>query len=570
MTKEIEESSKITSRPAHDMTDPYLSQFICPFERFLWARRFERMDMTPPEPTERIEDKYLLPICTVVNAHALRLGGPTLECVAFEAKDRLYSGDLDAEWRKLYDPFPADWSEVHQAFCITAFAVRPPGTLKPEYFDPRASHYVIHLPEAINRMVEDLRTLALSYNCPFGILTDEITSVVIMARYYRTRELDSLCCQAVPVEQHPVRYLLGALIHGIGYPQGLYANGLWPTLLRRGTVPQVVPTVPDLDDAIKNRLTFQDWDHYVLQHSREEWEMFKEWKNTLLGQALLRPVTTGDILTGSGSREFASLHFTMRSPFPKLELPQETFSAVTRWSRTRSQRADQILRTCCNRATLGDFSFVVTNIRRSGDNSFSQVFYGTLDGMGREADSCESPWDSLNSAYGLEPAIEVAQKEEAVYNRMGNLQGSLIPHYYGIYLFQLPDGGRAWGLLMEVIDAPSLLEADAKSWSKDAQIDFVLRMRHAFKAFRYAGVQHGDEHPRNVLCPQIRQAPDNAPEIVLVDFGRARLWLEDSDGTPASYPGSWPLTGFGGVLEAAGIDDDILYKYWEPIQDEER
>ncbi|EMD39312.1 hypothetical protein CERSUDRAFT_122712 [Gelatoporia subvermispora B] len=446
----------------------------------------------------------------------------------------LHSGDLDAEWRKVYDPFPADWSEVHQAFCITAFA--PPGTLKPEYFDPRASRYVLHLPEAINRMVEDLRTLALSYNCPFGILTDEITSVVIMARYYRTR-----------------------------YPQGLYANGLWPTLLRRGTVPQVVPTVPDLDDAIKNRLTFQDWDHYVLQHSREE---------------------TGDILTGSGSHEFASLYFTVRSPFPKLKLPPETLSEVTRWSRPRSQRADQILHGYCNRATLVHFSFVVTNIRRSGNNSFSQVFYGTLDGsteplclklyderffpVGREADSCESPWDSLNLAYGLEPAIEIAQKEEAVYNRLGNLQGSLIPHYYGIYLFQLPDGGRVWGLLMEVIDAPSLLEADTKSWSKDSQIDFVLRMRHAFRAFRYAGVQHGDEHPRNVLCPQIRQAPDNAPEIVLVDFGRARLWLDDSDGTPASYPGSWPLTGFGGVLEAAGIDDDVLYKYWEPIQDEER
>ncbi|EMD33113.1 hypothetical protein CERSUDRAFT_57406 [Gelatoporia subvermispora B] len=436
-------------------------------------------------------------------------------------------------------------------------------------------------------MVDDLKELALDYNAPYGILTDEFSSVVFKIRCRRLRNgLDPLYCQSVPAEQHPVRYLLGALIHGIGCPQGLYADGLWPTLLRRGAFPRVVPTVRDLDDAIKNRDTFQDWDQYVLQHSREEWELFKEWKNTLAGQARLRPINSGDILVCSGRREFASLHFTMRSPFPPLEVPPETLSAITRWSRPRSREADRILHSHCDSAITDGFSFTVTNIRRSGDNSFSQVFYGTLNGieaklclklyderlfpLGREANSYESPWGSINSADGLEPAIEVAQKEEAAYHRLRSLQGCLLPHYYGIYLFQLPDGGRAWGLLMEVIDAPSLLEANAKSWPRDVQIDFVLRMRHAFRALRYAGVGHGDEHPRNVLCPHIWQAPNNDPEIVIVDFGRAELWLEYSDGTPASYTGSWSLIGFGAVLRAAGIEDEVLYKYWEPIQDEER
>ncbi|EMD33088.1 hypothetical protein CERSUDRAFT_87415 [Gelatoporia subvermispora B] len=492
----------------------------------------------------------------------------------------LSSGGPDTNWRKVSDPLPEDWSKVHQAFCVTSFM--PPGTMKPDYFELHASDYVLHLPETIIRMVDDLRDLARDYNAPYGILTDEVSSVVFKIRHHRLRNgLDPLYCQAVPVEEHPVRYLLGALIHGIGCPQGLYADGLWPTL-RRGAFPRTVPTVRDLDDAINNRHAFQDWDQYVLQYSREEWELFKEWKSTLAGQARLRPIRTGDILVCSGSREFASLHFTMRSPFP----PLESLSAITRWSRPRSREAERILHTQCDSTITDGFSFTVTDVRRSGDNSFSQVFYGTLNEseaklclklyderffpLDREANSHESPWGSINSADGLESVIEVAQKEEAAYDRLCNSQGSLIPHYYRIYLFQLPDGARAWGLLMEVIDAPSLLEANAKSWPKDVQVDFVLRMRHAFRALRYAGVGHGDEHPRNVLCPQIRQAPHNAPEIVIVDFGRAELWLEDSGGTPASYTGSWSLVGFGGVLRAAGIDDEVLYRYWEPIQDEER
>ncbi|EMD33118.1 hypothetical protein CERSUDRAFT_126288 [Gelatoporia subvermispora B] len=444
------------------------------------------------------------------------------------------------------------------------------------------------LPEHINRMVDYLRESALAHNAPLGVLTDETMSVVIKVRYYRTLDRsDVVYREVVPVDKHPVRYILGALIYTIGYFLHLYTGGRSASHVYHGSLPQTVPTIESLVDATASRRAFTDWDLYVMQRSRKEWELFVQWKSVLAERARARPITNGDTLSCADPRNFKDLHFTLRSHLPKMELPPESVTAIKRWVRPRDAHTDSLRRHASE--TGNKLAFVVPEVKRSGDDAYSQVFFGTLQGSTtrlclklyderrfpptEDDDDPDYIGDPSLKLLDLEYAVEVARKEEAAYDRMSDLQGSLIPHYYGIYLFQLPDGAQVWGLLMEAIEAPSLLKVDVKTWSDDVQIDYdakVVRMRHAFRALRYAGVDHGDDHARNVLCPQIRCADVSAPEIVIIDFGRSSLWLLDGDGAPALYTGVYPYVGLGSVLKRAGIKQEILDKYWEPIQDEER
>ncbi|EMD33112.1 hypothetical protein CERSUDRAFT_76811 [Gelatoporia subvermispora B] len=590
VTVQQAKSQKLISRRGARMSNPRVGHFTRPLQSLLWSRRFERIDMPAVLPNSSILDKYIAPVCRVINDHALRYGSPALECAAFDTmpgqESQVFGIGLshsDAPWRDFCDKIPNKWTGVKQAFCISVFA--PPGILRQEYFDLEGEDRVMQLPDHINRMVDDLREVALAVNAPLGLLTDETMSVVIKVQYFHAMDkLDIVYREVIPLDMHPVRYILGALVHNIGFSQRIFSGGRCSPPVYRASLPRTIPTMGSLADALASRRVFADWDIFVMQRSRQEWELFLQWKSVLAEQAHARPIMSGDTLTCVDPREFKDMYFTMRSPFPKLELPLETVAAVQRWFRPRHICIDNLLRQ--SSAAGHKFSFVINEDRRTGDNFYSQVFFGSLKGsktrlclklyderrfppIGADDDP-EFVGNPSHRLQNLEYAVEVARKEEAAYDRLSDLQGSLIPHYYGIYLFQLPDGAQALGFLMEAIEAPSLLKVDVTVWSDDVQIDYVVRMRQAFRALRYAGVDHGDDQARNVLCPQIHPANISAPEIVIIDFGRASLWLLDGDGAPAVYRSGHTIVGLGMMLENVGIKREILDTYWDPLQDEER
>ncbi|OCH91447.1 hypothetical protein OBBRIDRAFT_803301 [Obba rivulosa] len=390
-------SSELISRPASPMTDPYISSFIIPFEILLRRRRFERLNAKPR--AHRKTSTYFRYATGSIYTRKI------MEAQAWSARFLLpsrtgswmfgigiSSPDITLPWHNFGDRVLGDWEKVRQAFCIAIFAA--PGTLRAEYFKVSPEDFSTHLPEHVNRMMDDLRELAFAHNAPLGLLTDETIMVVIKVQYSRFLDKsDIIYCEAVPVEKHPVRFLLA---------------------------------------------------------SEQEFKLFQQWKSAVVDQAQARPVLPGDILTLARSKEFSTLYFTMRSPIPKLELPSESLAVVTRWSRPRDLRVDNILVFDTDSFAGCNFSFLVTDIGRSDNDAFSQLFFETMEGSTTklclklyderrfplsgmydfETIVRAQPWFRLD---GLEYGVEIARREEATYTRLSNLQGSLMPHYYGIY-----------------------------------------------------------------------------------------------------------------------------------------
>lgn len=92
-------------------------------------------------------------------------------------------------------------------------------------------------------------------------------------------------------------------------------------------------------------------------------------------------------------------------------------------------------------------------------------------------------------------------------------------------------------------------------------------MRHSFRALRYAGVSHNDEEARNILCPPLSQETAIAPGIVILDFAHSELWLADSDGTPPTYRNAQRCPHFRPLLVQAGISDQLVEEFWEPLEE---
>ncbi|OCH90307.1 hypothetical protein OBBRIDRAFT_731085 [Obba rivulosa] len=339
------------------------------------------------------------------------------------------------------------------------------------------------------------------------------------------------------------------------------------------------PTISSLRKAFNSRHSFSDWDLFTMQRSREEWELFKRWKNATQALGEVQALEVGDTLKVKAQSAFGNRHFLMRSPYPKVPLPAETLSIINVQSRPRNNNVDIILVDSDQ-----DVTFAISAVKRSGVRAFSQVVIGTLgdnetklclklyderlfpidaadDYDDRE---CREPSDRLNN---LQFATDLARTEEAVYDRLDDLQGSMIPHFYGIHQFELPDGTILWGLLAEFIDCSTLQHVDASGWSVEAQIDFIRRMRHSFRALRYAGVLHNDEEARNVLCPDIGEKGFGALGIVIIDFAHSKLWLHDDNGTPPTYWSPRISPHWRPLLISARISEELVEEHWEPLNE---
>ena len=99
-------------------------------------------------------------------------------------------------------------------------------------------------------------------------------------------------------------------------------------------------------------------------------------------------------------------------------------------------------------------SFEIMDVKRSGSNYFSQVFFGKLEGT--DTAICVKLFDerlfpcSQQPEYGegveselqllnLNFADDMMRREEGVYcDRLQYLQGSMIPHCYGFHVVRLP------------------------------------------------------------------------------------------------------------------------------------
>ncbi|ETW77208.1 hypothetical protein HETIRDRAFT_174152 [Heterobasidion irregulare TC 32-1] len=351
-------------------------------------------------------------------------------------------------------------------------------------------------------------------------------------------------------------------------------------------------------EAIQSRRSFRDFDLYTLQRCPGAWDQFMRWRVWAAQQALdpQTRVEPGSVLSVDCDG-FRRKHCLWRCPFPNPRPPQETIDIVTRSPRPRDSTIDRAIAEASSSGNR--LSFEITDVKREGLEYFSQVYVGRLQGVAQAV--CLKLFDERLFPFTHEPqygnhvrpetqllnlnfADDMMRREEAVYcDRLQYLQGSLIPHCYGFHIFTLPDGWEVLGFFMELIDGPSLWEVGQRIKSPALQACIVTHVRHVVRALGFAGVEQGDWHLDQILCPpqsslnmsvdgvDDRQRDNGHPafhSMVLIDFAFAPQRLGEDCSRPG-HPVLNPSILMHIIQAEIGISWDVLKDHWTPMMEEE-
>lgn len=117
--------------------------------------------------------------------------------------------------------------------------------------------------------------------------------------------------------------------------------------------------------------------------------------------------------------------------------------------------------------------------------------------------------------------------ELAAYERLRDLQGSLIPTFYGEYIYEhsTPIGcKRSVGvLLFQYVDAPNLTEYIAANLTLGEREQLERLVSAAIESIHHRGVYHRDVGLRNILWRRGSQS------VTIMDFGMAVVVQNNND-----------------------------------------
>ena len=111
--------------------------------------------------------------------------------------------------------------------------------------------------------------------------------------------------------------------------------------------------------------------------------------------------------------------------------------------------------------------------------------------------------------------------ESAVYTKIMDFQGSLIPKYYGSFSLSLPIDHTHFRevrlILMENVPGISMQNLRPSNFTKSERQAIMKAIIDSETALYNRNIVHRDIHPRNILV-----LPQPARKVVLVDFGLSR------------------------------------------------
>ncbi|KAJ3541498.1 hypothetical protein NM688_g6076 [Phlebia brevispora] len=560
----------------------YYRMYENPWVGALRSARFESIvsdaDLELLNNCEDITNTYCVPIVKVVNSVVLKSDVPQLRMLRIpESKGGnplshpiavLYSGMQDTDpfsetaplqvdrWHKRTvprddemegkEPHAPDWTAVNKCFAVVVFL--HPG----EFF----------LGDICVEHRNNTRAVV-------GILTDELTSLVVnyLPCLY-DEDLPELI--NVPSSTTGLRILISSFMYGEAATWRLVR--IYPTAARRflqGAAMDQASVNGLLNNSqVKSKRWFSDFDLYTMQRVPELWHKFASWRHYVQEEGIKHLISPGMAVTFEPDG-FARRVDLLRSPYPYRPLPQETLDSVmtSRERRPRNTTLDRIV------YSSQDIELIVHECIRTGANHFSQVFSAYVIGCDElvcvklfderffcipQVDEDECTKGPFQSRLGsLHYSEDLARHEESVYHRLSALQGTLLPHCYGFHLFTLPDGWQCYGLIMEKIEGPPLVDA-FNAGSQTTQALLLSHIRHGVRALRAAGISQRDWHLNQILC-SLRS--DEHPEIVFIDFGFSEMYVGDEDGTPTT----------GDLLEVLGllglgldVDYEMLRQQWLP------
>lgn len=131
--------------------------------------------------------------------------------------------------------------------------------------------------------------------------------------------------------------------------------------------------------------------------------------------------------------------------------------------------------------------------------------------------------------------------ETASYDRLSDLQGTVIPAYYGSYSLELPVSDSASSkttrsvrlILMELIHGPTMRDLNPEDFSQEERKRIMKLVIDGESTIYTRNIVLVDLHPRNVLVEQAFESPQSRiSRVVHIDFEANRLsryWADDPE-----------------------------------------
>ncbi|KAM0744515.1 hypothetical protein ACQRIT_001004 [Beauveria bassiana] len=132
-------------------------------------------------------------------------------------------------------------------------------------------------------------------------------------------------------------------------------------------------------------------------------------------------------------------------------------------------------------------------------------------------------WKSVDYSY---------RNEAQAYQRLGPLQGIVVPRFYGSYTVDIPVPQSALQhhhaqprpvrlVLYEYINGTQLSSAETRLFSTKQRQDIMQKVLNSFSKMRQLGVYHLDFHPGNIVVLSAERGQE--ADIRCIDFGHSKI-----------------------------------------------
>ncbi|KAJ3544782.1 hypothetical protein NM688_g5703 [Phlebia brevispora] len=379
----------------------------------------------------------------------------------------------------------------------------------------------------------------------FGILSDELTTMVLDFRYHQTLRTALPAFSIVPVSEVELPLVIAFCIHIEAAAWRLTTLfGDSPTWRVRGALnsPEVLDALNTDISQHKDKKWFSDFNLYAMQRQPELWYQFSSWRAYVQDEGLKRPIMPGTTVALEPGG-FARRQGLIRSPFAYHQFPQDTIDSIfgRRARRPREAVLDKIL------TSLEAITVTITQPVRTGAEHFSQVFFGQVSGCDEvvcielydvryfpipDEDDIECVMGPPHIRLGgLNYSEDLGRREESVYDSLSDLQEGL-----------------------------SLRDVHSSKPADTLQAELVTQARHGVRALRAAGVTQPEWHPGQILCPSDAQSV----HVIFIDFAFCEMYLGEDKGFPPTEDLDEVYFMFISALE---FDEPRVKKCWlQPLK----
>jgi hypothetical protein len=316
--------------------------------------------------------------------------------------------------------------------------IQPPGTVS---IDAWTSHSLFSAqpPSYIRDILPGVLEMCHLHRPRVIMLSDEAKSVLLKVQFF---DGDLALSSWRQRSEWPVRMHLAFL---------LWRDALKHRCLRLKNRPHVdhvqgaLPSNLLLDKMLAHSPSgMADFDLFTMERKPQLWKHFLKWKEVAQACASQHALRIGTVLLLLSGKTIVS-ELPWRSPTPLWTLPDTDRSMVMQHPRQRDEVAEGAL------ASSDGLTFHVTHLARVEDDTYSQVVFGVLKkhNVVVSSEMCLKLFDERRFPVGdyddndctpfaerldsWNVAEDMARREEAAYDRLRYLQGTMLPHSYGFY-----------------------------------------------------------------------------------------------------------------------------------------